>query len=378
MRALRTLALLLLGVALGFAVGYVASERLGGEAGRGQVPRPLGQGPRSAGELGLFAELARRLEPTVVSVGASSLEGLASVDELIIPRWGDGTPWALPPWLEQAERWTALGSGVIIDPQGYVVTNAHVIENIKPKCIVVTLADRQRIPAKLVGSDRWTDIALLKAQAERRLPAAQFGDDEELQVGEWVMAIGNPFGLGRSVTVGVVSAKARSLGGPYDRYLQTDAAINPGNSGGPLFDTRGKLVGINTAIGQGEGIGFAIPSSLVREVVEQLRAHGRVIRGFIGVVPYEITETVAKNRGIDVREGAYVERVEKNSPADRAGIRRGDIIVEFNGRKIRHRQDLFDAVARAPVGETVNVVVLRNGRKEKLRVTVARRPDVLD
>lgn len=380
--------LVILGVCVGFGAGLVAGMRAGPTPAGAASPsgasygyqsspvEPLASflGGREPQGLDLFARLAKKLEPTVVSVGASSPQGLVSDEGLPMPLLDEEGPWST--WFEQTERWTALGSGVIMGSSGDVITNYHVVKSIKPDAIVVTLANGRRLPAKLVGADQWTDLALLKAEFKGRLPTVTFGDEESVEVGEWVMSIGNPFGLARSVTVGVLSAKARSLGGPYDRYLQTDAAINPGNSGGPLFDTRGRLIGINTAIAHGEGIGFAIPVSIVREVVQELLLHGEVARGFIGVVPVEITETVAKHRGISRREGVYVQEARPEDPAYKAGVRQGDIIVEFNGHPVRHRQDLFDAVARTPVGQTGDLVVIRGDKRLTFKVKVARRPDV--
>ena len=275
----------------------------------------------------------------------------------------------------------ALGSGVIIDKDGYIVTNAHVVKGADK--IVVTLQDGREdgreFDAKVVGIDEKTDVALLKIQSPGDLAVATLGDSDALHVGDWVVAIGNPFGLSETVTAGIVSAKGRVIGeGPYDDFIQTDASINPGNSGGPLLNLQGQVIGINSAIysqsGGNIGIGFAIPINLVKSVVAQLKAHGKVVRGWLGVAIQDITPDLAKSFGLKQAEGALVSDVTPDSPAARAGLERGDIIVEYNGTHIEAAHQLPALVAGTEIGKTVPIKVLRNGESKTLSVTIAEMP----
>ena len=269
----------------------------------------------------------------------------------------------------------AAGSGFILNANGYIVTNNHVVENAVD--IQVKLDDGRELPAKVVGRDSKTDLALLKVDAAG-LPVIPLGDSTALQVGEPVMAIGNPFGLEQTVTTGIVSATGRVIGsGPYDNFIQTDASINPGNSGGPLINARGEVIGINTAIfsrgGGSVGIGFAVPSSLAKTVITQLADHGKVERGWLGVSIQPLTKDLAKTfkRG-DSTTGALVSAVVEGSPADKAGLKTGDVIVEFNGRKIAKATDLPGLVADVPVGRDVPIVVVREGTEMRLSSKVAK------
>jgi serine protease Do len=267
----------------------------------------------------------------------------------------------------------ALGSGFVIDPNGYVVTNNHVIDDASD--IQVTLADGSTVAARVVGRDTKTDLALLKIPAPRPLPYLAFGDSRRARVGDWVIAVGNPFGLGGSVSAGIISANKRDISaGPYDDFLQIDAPINPGNSGGPLFDQSGQVIGIDTAIyspsGGSVGIGFAIPSDVVRHVVDQLREHGRVARGWLGVQMQEVTPALAKAVGVGRDKGVLVDMVEKDSPAARAGLTQGDVIVAFDGKPITGPRDLAFAVAETQAGQSVPVRVWRNSEERTLDVTI--------
>jgi len=270
---------------------------------------------------------------------------------------------------EQKRR--SLGSGFIVSPDGYILTNNHVVE--KADEVTVTLLDKEEFKAKVVGTDPKIDIALIKIDAKKKLAHVSLGDSDRLEVGEWVLAIGNPFGLGHTVTAGIVGAKGRIIGsGPYDDFIQTDASINPGNSGGPLFNLKGEVVGINTAIIQGgQGIGFATPIQLAKSVLDQLKEKGKVTRGWLGVYIQPLTPDAAENLGISGRRGALVSDVTSGGPAEKAGIRSGDVIVGFNGKEIRDEHELPQAVASTKPGKTVDVRLLRDGKETTVAVTIA-------
>ena len=270
-----------------------------------------------------------------------------------------------------------MGSGFIIDSEGFILTNHHVIEGADE--IKVRLSDEQEFDAKVIGSDPKTDLALIRIDPGRKLPVARMGDSDAIKVGAWVVAIGNPFGLEATVTTGIISAKGRAIGkGPYDAFLQTDAAINPGNSGGPLFDLDGKVVGINTAIfsrsGGYMGIGFAIPVNMAKSIVDQLKETGRVTRGWLGVQIQVVTPELASALGLEVPKGALIAQVMKDGPAKVAGFQAGDVIMKFNGKDILKMRDLPATVASTPVGETVPVLVLRNGDEKTIQVKIAEMP----
>ena len=313
-----------------------------------------------------WVALAEALKPAVVNVS--------------MKRGAQPTPEAVDPFFQQflgrvpprAQR--GLGSGFVVNPDGYVVTNNHVVDGATE--ISVKLADGREFPGRVVGRDPRTDIALLKVEA-RGLPTIHLGDSAALKVGEPVMAIGNPFGLEQTVTTGIVSATGRVIGeGPYDDFIQTDASINPGNSGGPLINGRGQVVGINTAIvsrsGGSVGIGFAIPVNLAKPVVSQLAAAGHVTRGWLGVGIQPLTADLAKSFKVTGTDGALVTSVSEGSPAAKAGLKQGDVIVEYDGRPVARAGDLPRAVAETPVGRAVSLKVVRDGAPVTLTATVGR------
>lgn len=266
----------------------------------------------------------------------------------------------------------SLGSGFIIDKEGYIITNNHVVE--KAEEIKVKLSEGKEYQARVVGRDPKTDLALIKISSPfKDLPTLPLGDSDKVKVGEWVLAIGNPFGLEHTVTQGIISATGRVIGaGPYDNFLQTDAAINPGNSGGPLINMKGEVIGINTAIiATGQGIGFAIPSNMAREIVSQLREKGKVVRGWIGVSIQTLTPELAQAFGLKEAKGALVAEVTAGSPADIAGLKNGDVIVLFDGHEIKDTKDLPRIVSETPVGKTVEVKVIREGKERIFKITVA-------
>jgi serine protease Do len=275
-------------------------------------------------------------------------------------------------------RVNSLGSGFIIDPAGIVVTNNHVISEADE--VTVILNDGSRLKADIIGKDQKTDIALLRVKPEKPLKAVKFGDSEKLRLGEWVIAIGNPFSLGGTVTAGIVSARNRDINsGPYDNYIQTDAAINRGNSGGPLFNLDGEVVGINTAIispsGGSIGIGFSVPSKTAMPVIDQLKQFGETRRGWLGVRIQQVTDEIAESLNIKPPRGALVAGVDDKGPAKPAGIEPGDVIVKFDGKDIKEMRDLPRVVADTPVGKQTPVVVIRKGKEETKTVTLGRLED---
>ncbi|WP_168210803.1 trypsin-like peptidase domain-containing protein [Persicimonas caeni] len=267
------------------------------------------------------------------------------------------------------------GSGFIVDEDGYVLTNNHVVAD--ADTVTVILHNGDSYPAKVVGTDEKTDIALVKIKAKTKLPAVELGTSSDLKVGQWVVAIGNPFGLDYSVTAGIVSAKGRNIGhGPYDNFIQTDASINPGNSGGPLFNMNGEVIGVNTAIIRGgQGIGFAVPIDMVKQIVPQLRDNGYVSRGYIGTGIQELDDELAESFGVKEGTGVLIGSVEDGGPAAKAGIRPGDIVTHFNGKRTKDVKSLLLAVAGTKPGEKASAKVIRDGKKRSLNVTVAERPD---
>jgi len=271
----------------------------------------------------------------------------------------------------------ALGSGFIVDDEGIVVTNNHVVSNASE--IKVTLTDGREFPAKLIGADEKTDLAVLKVETDTALPARSWGNSDKSRVGDWVLAVGNPFGLGGTATVGIISARGRDIGsGPYDDFIQIDAPINSGNSGGPLFDGKGNVIGVNTAIfspnGGNVGIGFAIPSNIAQEVVADLRENGTVERGWLGVMIQPVTPDVAESLGLKQPKGALVANVTPDSPAEKAGLRQGDIVLGFGGQDIDKVRDLTRVVADTAIGDKTRVSVWRDDKRVNLNVRVGEMP----
>ncbi len=337
-----------------------------------------------------FADLTARLQPAVVNISTSQKVQVGRTGGM--PQFPPGSPFeelfrqfygqrgdSGEPITREAN---SLGSGFLISPDGYVVTNSHVVtgrDGQQPvDKITVILSDRKEYQARLVGRDPLSDIALLKIDG-KGLPFVRFGNSERIRVGDWVVAIGNPFGLGGSVTAGIVSALHRNIGaGQYDRYIQTDASINMGNSGGPLFDLSGNVVGINTAIysptGGNIGLGFAIPAEDASKIVDQLRSVGKVRRGYLGIGIQPLSEDIAAGLGLPKDRGEIIASVEPNGPAARAGLQQGDVVLRVNNQDVTFDNTLSYIVANTPIGSNVPVEVLRNGKRVKLMAKIGERP----
>ena len=327
-----------------------------------------------------FADLAEKVKPAVVNISTTSIftvpgnpfhqffgpgqEGQNDQLNDFFKHFFTETP-------DKKVKQQSLGSGFITSKDGYIITNNHVVDNAEE--IKVKLSDGREFKAKIIGRDATTDLALIKISSSvENLPILALGDSEKMRVGDWVLAIGNPFGLEHTVTQGIISATGRVIGsGPYDNFLQTDAPINPGNSGGPLVNLRGEVVGINTAIfSGGQGLGFAVPSALAQSVTTQLREKGKVVRGYIGVTIQSVTPELAKSFGLKEARGALVGEVVKGDPAEMGGIRIGDVIVTFDGKKVESSNDLPRLVAETPVGKTVEIAVVREKKALRLFVKV--------
>src|ERR1700678_899439 len=318
-----------------------------------------------------FADLADKLLPTVVNISTS--QTLKAPPQNAIPQLPPGSPLEdlfknfLGPKNNAPRHVTSLGSGFVIDASGYIVTNNHVIEDSDQ--ITVSLQDGTQLPAKVIGRDTKTDLALLKVTPKKPLPATHFGDSDKARIGDWVIAIGDPFGIGSTVTAGIVSARNRNINaGPYDDFIQTDAPINRGNSGGPLFNMDGDVIGINSQIytpsGGSVGIGFSIPSNLARDVVAQLKQFGVARRGWIGVRIQQVTDEIAQGMGLPNTQGALVADVTAGGPAEKAGLKNGDVVVGFDNKPVADSRELPRIVAATPIGKTVNLDVLRKGKKQ--------------
>ena len=338
-----------------------------------------------------FADLVARLLPAVVNVASTEAPAPSESPPGGLPQLPPGSPFekffhdfmnhdhgggggAAPPTPERLE---SLGSGFIIDPDGLIATNNHVVAG--ATSVTVTLHNGTVLPATIVGRDERMDLALLRVHASAPLPSVQFGDSDHVRIGDWVLAIGNPFGLGGTVTAGIVSARGRNLDeGPYDDFIQTDAPINRGNSGGPLFDMQGQVIGINTAIfspsGGSIGIGFSIPSNLAKPVLAQLLKYGHPRRGWLGVRIQEVTPDIAASLGLKPPSGALVAGVNAGGPADKAGLKTGDVILTFNGHAVEDMHALPLIVAETSIGATVPVKVWRNGKTETLQAVVGELP----
>lgn len=335
-----------------------------------------------------FTDLAEKAAPSVVNISTVRIvSGSEDLRKFFAPFQQRGTPF--DDFFNQFERFfgdqapsrrqQSLGSGFIISKDGFIVTNNHVIKD-ADEISVNLLGGNTPFKAQIVGRDPETDLALLKIEVDRALPVLEFGDSDSAKVGQWVMAIGNPFGLAHTVTAGIVSAKGRIIGsGPYDDFIQTDASINPGNSGGPLLDMNGQVIGINTAIvASGQGIGFAIPSNMAKKIIGQLRENKMVQRGWLGVTIQELDENTAKALGLTVAKGALIAEAIPGEPAAQAGIRSGDVVVSINGQAIEDPASLLRVVAQQPPGDKVQVQVIRQGKKRSFTVTLgARDPERL-
>ena len=350
------------------------------------TPARAAAGPASV------ADLAATLVDSVVNISTTqTVGGSGGDDDNNATNDGDATPPQVPPGTpfedffneffknkkgdNKPRKTASLGSGFVIDPSGIIVTNNHVIDG--ADTIEVNFTDGTKLKAKLLGRDKKVDLAVLKVEPVKPLRAVKFGDSDKIRVGDWALAIGNPFGLGGTVTLGIISAVDRDINsGPYDNYIQTDAAINRGNSGGPLFNMDGEVVGINTAIispsGGSIGIGFSVPATTAAPVVEQLQQYGETRRGWLGVKIQPVTDDIAESLGMDKTAGALVAGIDDKGPAKPAGLLSGDVIVKFDGHDIREMRDLPRIVADTPVDKTVDVVILRKGQSLTKQVKIAR------
>lgn len=323
---------------------FIASLGFSGEAGA-QFPS--------------FADLAEKLTPSVVNISSFSQSETEN---------GEGnTPLS-----------ESLGSGFIIDGNGYIITNNHVVD--KAESISITLSDDTKTEARVIGKDPKTDLALIKIETKRPLNAVKFGDSDKIRVGDWVLAIGNPFGLGSSVTAGIVSAKSRDIeSGPYDSFIQTDASINQGNSGGPMFNLQGEVIGISSAIfsttGASQGVGFAIPANLAGWVISQLKEHGEVKRGWIGIKIQPNTPEIADSLGISANQGVVVSGITEQGPAQKAGLQAGDIVLSFNRQPIDNTKNLSRLIAETKIGTPAPIEIWRSGQKQTLTVPIELMPE---
>jgi serine protease Do len=373
-------AILLGGAAATLTVGPVGAQTAQNDPGTMASAAPRAGAPMS------FADLAARLQPAVVNISTKQSVQV-SRSRQVPPGFEDffrqfGVP--VPEGDDQplTQRGGSLGSGFIISADGYVVTNNHVVSPARTGAtveqITVTLSDRREYEATLVGRDTASDLALLKIKGNN-LPFVRFGDSKQVRVGDWVVAIGNPFGLGGTVTAGIVSALHRNIGaGTYDRYIQTDASINMGNSGGPMFDLNGNVVGINTALisptGGNVGIGFAIPAEQVSPIIDSLRKGQRPQRGYIGVSLQALDEDIASSLGIPKNQGELIRGVTAGGPAARAGIQQGDVVVSVGGQAVTPDESLAYLVSRQPIGSRVPIEIVRDGRRQTVNVAVGERP----
>lgn len=323
---------------------FIASLGFSGEAGA-QFPS--------------FADLAEKLTPSVVNISSFSQSETEN---------GEGNTLLSE----------SLGSGFIIDGNGYIITNNHVVD--KAESISITLSDNTKTEARVIGKDPKTDLALIKIETKRPLNAVKFGDSDKIRVGDWVLAIGNPFGLGSSVTAGIVSAKSRDIeSGPYDSFIQTDASINQGNSGGPMFNLQGEVIGISSAIfsttGASQGVGFAIPANLAGWVISQLKEHGEVKRGWIGIKIQPNTPEIADSLGISANQGVVVSGITEQGPAQKAGLQAGDIVLSFNRQPIDNTKNLSRLIAETKIGTPAPIEIWRSGQKQTLTVPIELMPE---
>jgi len=371
---------------LGGAATTLTLNPLGAQTAQND-PGTMASAPRP-GAPPTFADLVERLQPAVVNISTRQSiqvrqQQLPPGFEEFFRRFGAPVPNGGGDGGTVTQRGGSLGSGFIISPDGYVVTNNHVVAPARPDAVVeqitVTLSDRTEYDAEVVGRDPTADIAVLKINPPRPLPFVRFGDSTRVRVGDWVLAIGNPFGLGGTVTAGIVSALHRNINaGPYDRYIQTDASINSGNSGGPMFDLNGNVIGINTALisptGGNVGIGFAIPAEQIQPVVETLRRGQRVRRGYIGIAMQDVDESIAAALGIQRNRGTLIQSVTPGGPAARAGIQQGDVIVSVAGQPVTQDQTLGYLIAQQQVGARVPIEFIRQGQHRTVTISIAERP----
>lgn len=374
------------GMGIAFSLNWPGSSKVSNFF-QTAVPSPVSQAPvtpelapASGTAFPNFIELVKKIEPAVVNISTtkvferqtSPFPGLGQQDPFFDEFFGHFFGGRIP---QQQQKQSSRGSGFIINKEGHILTNNHVVDGVDE--IVVTLFDKRELKAKVVGTDPKTDLAVIKIEGSDDLPTIPLGNSDALEIGEWVLAIGNPFGLGQTVTAGIVSAKGRVIGaGPYDDFIQTDASINPGNSGGPLFNLRGEVVGVNSAIiASGQGIGFAIPINMAKGLIPQLISQGKVTRAWVGVSIADVTEELAGSFKLADRKGALVVAVYKNSPADKVGLKPGDLIRELNGKPIQESRDLPAQVALLPVGASVELVYLREGKSLKATMVLGNMED---
>jgi serine protease Do len=341
-----------------------------------------------------LSELAEKVQDAVVNISATQTveakHNKGGEGPQLPPGVGPGAPFddlfeeffrrrgQGAPEIPRQRRSSSLGSGFVIDPSGIVITNNHVIADANE--VTVIFNDGQKLKAEILGKDQKVDVAVLKVKPEKPLKAVKFGDSDKAKVGDWVLAVGNPFGLGGSVTAGIVSARNRNIdSGPYDNYIQTDASINKGNSGGPLFNMDGEVIGINTAIlspsGGSVGIGFATPANTVQPVIEQLQQYGETRRGWLGVRIQNIDDAIAETLSLGATRGALVAGVDDKGPSKAAGLKAGDVIVKFDGKPIKESRDLPKLVAATPVGKDVELVIMRGGKEQTKTVKLGRLED---
>ncbi len=368
MRRFRLSLALILALVLGIFIGIKASKSTG------EVPKPpVAFADESLPFNEVFVKVAEKVKPAVVRVETEAVVEYSSPfsDFFSDPffRWFFGENLPSP---KRKEILKGLGSGFLISPDGYIVTNNHVVEGAKK--VVVKLIDGRKLKAKIIGTDKKSDLALLKINA-KNLPYLKWGDSSKIKVGEWVLAIGNPLGLDYTVTAGIISAKGRQLPlSEYEDFIQTDAAINRGNSGGPLVNLRGEVIGVNAAIqtetGGFMGLGFAIPSNLAKKVIKDLMSKGKVVRPFLGIQMQAVNEDMAKALGLKVAKGAIISNVIKGSPAEKAGLRRYDVVVGVDGREIKNPLDLKIAIMRHSPGDRIVLKVIRNGKEIKIPVVL--------
>jgi serine protease Do len=361
-----------------FAIAGVAAALEAAEDSTIALKRDMEPVSRDRSEAPSYADVVKRVSPSVVKITTEVSENGSPVDMDELRAFGLRR---MPPEMRKVPRGGGLGSGVIISAKGYIATNNHVVDGADR--VTVTLTDGRVFPAKVVGRDKQTDIAVIKVNADN-LPAVTLADTSKTEVGDRVLAIGNPFGIGETVTSGIVSAKGRNVGiladvEGYEDFIQTDAAINPGNSGGALVDVDGRLLGINTAIlsrsGGSQGVGLAVPANMVAQVAESLVKSGKVVRGFLGVNIQDLTPVLAESFSLSTNKGALVSEVSSGGPADQAGVQGGDIVVALNDRPVTDANDLKLQVSVLPPGSQLNLEVFRNGEKKRLMATSGERPD---